>query len=839
MLPFTAWATRERTVKLILRVPHLLLLALASALSACSGGGPATTAFPDATSASSATYKGPAPSTADVQAFKVNLWQYIDTSDRCGNCHKVGGQTPQFARSDDVNLAYNAALTVVNLSQPDQSAMVLKVAGGHNCWLSSPQACADIITTWIKNWAGGATAGATQVTLQAPTIKSVGSTKTFPADASANGSASFAQTIYPLLSQFCSRCHNASATTPQTPYFASSDVDEAYANAQSKINLDTPTLSRFYVRLHDESHNCWTPPGDTAVSCPKSSAAMLAAIQAFVGGIAPTQVDPTLVLSKALTLYDGTIASGNNRYDTGVIAKWQFKEGAGSTVDDTSGVDPALNLTLSGDTSWVGGWGVSFGPNGGAARGGAASRKIFDMIKSGGEYSVEMWVAPANVTQEDAYMASYSGGTASRNFTLGQHAYQYEMFSRSSATDANGGPSLLTADTDKDAQASLQHVVLTYDPVNGRRLYVNGNYTGDVDPSKGGTVGNWDDTFIFLLGNETSGNRKWQGTIRFAAIFNHALSQEQVQQNFAAGVGERYFLLFNVSALTGVSQAYVMLETSIYDSYSYLFSKPTFISLDPAVKPGTIAIKGMRIGINGAEARVGQAYARLDTKVSDADYTAGKGQLLASVGTVIALEKGPDSDLFFLSFDQIGTSMHVRTEPAAPQPAAPADKAESAQLGVRVFNEINASLSSVTGVSMNDAGAKSTYLLVQQQLPGVPTLESFLAANQVGVAQLAIQYCDSLVESASASSYFPGLNFAASPATAFANTNPLINPLIANGVGINIASQPDDVDVRAEINSLVAKLSSCGASCATSVRTKTIAKAACAAVLGSGTMLIK
>jgi hypothetical protein len=56
-----------------------------------------------------------------------------------------------------------------------------------------------------------------------------------------------------------------------------------------------------------------------------------------------------------------------------------------------------------------------------------------------------------------------------------------------------------------------------------------------------------------LLGNETSGNRV-AGTVRFAAIFNHALTQEQVQQNFAAGVGERYFLLFDVSALTGVSQ---------------------------------------------------------------------------------------------------------------------------------------------------------------------------------------------------------------------------------------------------------------------------------------------
>ncbi len=530
-------------------ISQLLLVCLVLALNACSGGA-ATTSNPSPQTVTSASYSGPAPATADVQAFRINLWQNINSSSRCGNCH-------------------NDALGVVNLSQPDQSRMVIKVAGGHNCWLASPQACADILTTWIKNWAGGVSSGGTQIQLVAPVDKSVGSTKVFPASANDNGSASFAQTVYPLLSQFCSRCHSASATTPQTPYFASSDVDEAYAAAQAKINLDTPSLSRFYVRLHDESHNCWVTAGDVAVSCPKSSATMLAAIQAFVDGIVPTQVDPALVLSKALTLYDGTIASGGNRYDTGVIAKWQFKEGMGTIADDTSGVDPALNLTLAGDTSWVGGWGVSFGPNGGEARGGAASRKLYDSIKNTGEYSVEVWVAPANVAQEDAYMASYSGGTAARNFTMGQHAYQYEMFNRSSATDANGSPSLLTSDVDRDAQASLQHVVLTYDAINGRRLYVNGNYTGDVDPEKGGTLGNWDDTFVFLLGNETSGNRKWQGTVRFAAVYNRALTQEQVQQNFAAGVGERYFLLFNVSALTGVNQAYVMFEVSRYDSYSY------------------------------------------------------------------------------------------------------------------------------------------------------------------------------------------------------------------------------------------------------------------------------
>ena len=181
----------------------------------------------------------------------------------------------------------------------------------------------------------------------------------------------------------------------------------------------------------------------------------------------------------------------------------------------------------------------------------------------------------------------------------------------------------------------------------------------------------------------------------------------------------------------------------------------------------------------------------------------------------------------------------MRTEPAAPQPAPPEDKPESSQLGVRVFNEVNAALAGITGVSMNDAAVKATFLQVEQQLPGIPTIESFVASHQVGVAQLAIQYCDALVESGQAGSFFPGLNLAASPASAFANTAPLIDPLLAQGVGTGIATQPDDIDVRTEINSLVTKLSSCGGSCATAVRTRTITKAACAAVLGSGTVLLK
>ena len=59
-----------------------------------------------------------------------------------------------------------------------------------------------------------------------------------------------------------------------------------------------------------------------------------------------------------------------------------------------------------------------------------------------------------------------------------------------------------TDDDDERLQASLQHVVMTFDPVNGRRIYVNGEFTGDMDSAGGGTLGEWDNSFAFVLGNE-------------------------------------------------------------------------------------------------------------------------------------------------------------------------------------------------------------------------------------------------------------------------------------------------------------------------------------------------
>lgn len=812
-----------------------IILALAFVLSAC-GGGASTEINPVTSNTVTGTYSGPAPATSDVQAFRLNVWNNLKAGNRCGGCHGTDGQTPAFVRQDDVNLAYAAANTVVNLLSPADSRLVTKVAGGHNCWLASDSACGEVLTAYIEAWAGDSVSSTRQIALTAPPLRDPGASKSFPGD-----STLFATTVHPLLTTHCAGCHTDSSPTAQSPYFAVSDAAAAYEAVKTKINLDDPASSRLVVRLREEFHNCWSV-------CDSNATAMENAIVAFAGQIPVTAVDPQLILSKALKITDGIVASGGSRHESNVIALYEFKTGEGNIAYDTSGVEPALNLTLSGGYAWVGGWGIEF--TSGKAQGPtAASKKLHDMIKQTGEYSIEAWVVPANVTQEGpARIISYSAGTQSRNFTLGQTRYNYDFLHRSSSTSGNGEPALSTADADEDLQATQQHVVVTFDPANGRRIYVNGVFTDDVDSVAGGTLSDWDDSFAFVLGNEASGDRPFAGKLRLVAIHNRALTQEQIQQNFAVGVGEKFYLLFSVSDLVGVPDSYILFEVSQFDSYSYLFNRPVFISLDEDAQPDGIAIAGMRIGINGKEAAVGQAYRNMAEVISSNQYTVS-GQVLSELGTVIALEKGPAEDEFFLSFEVLGSLTNVVTEPAPLQLPEPADSAPVSDIGLRTFEEISHTMAAVTYVSPTQSGVAQTFATVKQQLPTVENIEGFLSAHQMAVSQLAIQYCGALVDNQgqrARTAYFPGFNFGETAATAFnsgAKRDLVLDPLLTEMMGTGLATQPDTVDIKGELNALMDRLTACATggspTCATTARTADIVKASCAAVLGSAVMLLQ
>jgi Concanavalin A-like lectin/glucanases superfamily len=860
---------------------HAAAIALLTTVAACTAGGPTTTATQSTTPGTvAASYTGPAAANADVQSFKINLWENIRTSDKCGGCHHEGGQSPMFARSDDVNLAYQAANPLVNFTQPDQSTLVLQVGSGHNCWVADPKACADTMLTWIKAWIGSSATSSTGVTLTAPASTAVAGGKQFPKNATDEGTApgaaaqnSFAETVYKDLSQFCSGCHAPTAASPQTPFFATggtpgvancataatnpctpADIQAAFLAAQDKINLNSPDQSRFVVRLRDEHHNCWATAAGPA-DCAGSAADMLAKINTFANAIAVTPIPAGQLLSMGLHLKDGTVASGGNRSEANLVAKYEFKTGTGTTAYDTSGVSPSADLMFTGNVSWVGGWGINVNTGGKAQATTATSAKIASMIAATGEFSIEAWVAPANVAQTSAWIVSYSGSDKTRNATLGQAAMTFSASTRSDKTDANGGTKPTVTDATKfPVQAALQHVVLTYDPVAGEKIFVNGVDTGAVDPAKGGSLASWDNTFALILGAETTGKEQWLGIIRFVAIHSRALTAAQVMQNYNAGVGEKYFMLFDVTALSGVPQSYIQVTASVLDSYAYQFTAPTFISLNPNAAPANIPIAGIRYGVNGVLQSSGQSWAMVNTTVGGSAYTAANGQVLSTVGGIVASDKGADTDLMFLSFDAIGSGSHPFVNTPAPPPVANYAGLVAPTSGVKFYGQINAAMSQITGVPVTNATVNTVYNTLQQSLPTTNDLSAFVASAQTAIAQLADSYCSTAINTAAIqNATFPGLNLTQPAASYFgtatatltaaqiSNRGLVINPLVNAATGGPTVNSTQASLVAGELNTLIDNLvgTPTNGLPAINATTTQTAQAACSAVLGSAVVSLQ
>jgi len=795
-------------------------------LSGC-GGGDVKPNPPKTQNPQSTEYTGPAPATEDIQKYKTYLWDNISTDDKCGSCHTEGEQAPYFASRNDVNDAYGATNPLVDLTNPKLSRLVEKVAGGHNCWLASDSACGETMEQWVKLWADDRVNVANTIELSAPVIREPGASKNFPAD-----DALFNEYVYPIVQQYCTDCHNESSDFAQSPFFASNELELAYEAAKQVINLDDPAQSRLVIRLGNEFHNCWS-------NCQNDSLEMLNAITALSDEIAVDQISPDMVVSKSLRLTDGITASSGGRFESDIIALYQFKTGEGNIAYDTSGISPAANLALTGDIEWLGSWGLSFA-NGKAQASTANSKKLHDLITSTGEFSVEAWLTPNNVVQEGpARIITYSAGDNDRNFMLGQTQYNYDFSLRTQNSTANGDPALSTPDADEVLQATLQHVVITYNATTGRRIYVNGNLIAVTDEDIA-PLASWDDSFALILGKEASNQHKWQGDIRLLAIYNRALAPEYIQQNYDVGVGEKFFLLFSVSELVNLANTYVMFEVSQYDNYSYLFNNAAIVNIDGTPVSSSFNLKGLRLGLNGKESAQGQAYENIDLSISNGQSLA-EPLSISTLGTIIGLEKGPNQDEIFLSFEQIGEHNNVTVPGNFTTPDEVAATTISSHIGIRNFAEINHSMSALTGVTQDKEKVFNTYQLVKHQLPSIENIETFISAHQMGVTQLAIAYCDTAIEDNNITNvWFAEVDFTQAPSIALSASNRtnLLTPLLAQLMPLNVATQPNNSQVYNELDSLITRLSVCDGEC-TGERTKTIAKASCAAVLASAVMLVQ
>ena len=192
-------------------------------------------------------------------------------------------------------------------------------------------------------------------------------------------------------------------------------------------------------------------------------------------------------------------------------------------------------------------------------------------------------------------------------------------------------------------------------------------------------------------------------------------------------------------------------------------------------------------------------------------------------------------------FDIVEETARVGISPsfAAPILGIPRKDSPAYRAGLRTFDRINASLAAITTVPANNNNVSKTFQTVKQQLPTAPTLEGFLPSHQVGIAQLAIQYCNELVnDSTKRNAFFPGVNFAAG--AKFSNStgrNAVITPLANAALGTGLNSQ-DNAGLGTELNALMGKLGCGDGSNCDAAREQVVTKAVCAAAVGSAGVLV-
>jgi hypothetical protein len=643
----------------------------------------------------------------------------------------------------------------------------------------------------------------------------------------------YGQTLWPVLNgNSCGDCHTLAGARPFP--FADGDLALAYRTLvnNSKVNFGTPSASRVYVQLAANAHHCWSS------DCQADAAEVLAAIDAWIGLIETAGGSSTggEIVSQGTLVSDSVMATqgvedvGGERVTTNQIAFWRFDEKTGTVAADTSGVAPAIDINLGQDTAFMDAYGIDFSA-GTATADARASRKLYDQIASPdygtGQYSIEMWLTPANTNQQSEILRQ------SGDISVRQRLYQYDVRTRSTAPAIPGGGSvaqLVTYDQDRDLKAGLQHTVITYDRFNGMRIYVNGVFTDDVDPYTGGQLWNWDSTPNLRLGS--TGAEGWFGQIRMLAIYKQALSPEQIRQNFDAGVGLRLTLSFDISQFAGPGSR-IEMSLSQLDDQTWMLCQPTIVTDNVGIR-----VRGIRVKVNGSESSVGQAFSRLNTIVTS------RRQQISPHCTIV--ENLPGDETFQLAFEGLGQW----ADPVPDQTWSPItyDYTNAPVLptnGVRDFARVNETMAVITNVPLDDPGVETTYGELRQQLPGAADLRTFVSSHQVGITRLGLEYCIALVDDPVERDLFfdqgPPFEWNAVPATAFMNDVTedkrlrITGPLVDKMMGVGLSVQPDRNVVEGRLLGLVdALVADCGACDAQA--TRNIVKGTCAAMLASGTV---
>jgi len=237
--------------------------------------------------------------------------------------------------------------------------------------------------------------------------------------------------------------------------------------------------------------------------------------------------------------------------------------------------------------------------------------------------------------------------------------------------------------------------------------------------------------------------------------------------------------------------------------------------------------------VNGQSPVSGQGFVNVDTVVTQT------AQQLSPLCSVIQKDTGPATDVFTIDFEYLANFQAPKTPPPIP-PLPPRQFGDPLPVeGLRDFRRISESMAAVTGVDPNAASVRATYDELAVALPGTADLRTFVAAQQVAVTKLTLEYCDALVETTSLRNAFFGniVDFTAPATTAFssqATRDALIQRISDRILGENLSTQPSMAETQPVLDGLIDDLTAgCTPATCDAERTRTVVKSLCAAALAS------
>ena len=233
-----------------------------------------------------------------------------------------------------------------------------------------------------------------------------------------------------------------------------------------------------------------------------------------------------------------------SRVETGLIGVYDFTEASGRIVHDRSGSNDPVDLLIETPDSVRWSKGTLTVVSSASIVSPKSAKRFVESVRKSNALTIEAWVTPANIDQTGpARIVSLSTNASSRNLTLGQDKDFYDVRLRTTATDGNGNPS--TAGPPKSLVPQLTHVVFSRDAAGVASLFINGNLS--ISRVVGGELSQWESGHRLSLANEVTRDRPWLGQFHFVAIYDRALNEGEVRQNFAAGSAPEIRIASNVA----------------------------------------------------------------------------------------------------------------------------------------------------------------------------------------------------------------------------------------------------------------------------------------------------